>query len=231
MINNDKLHYKQHKLQKTTIKDLCSSTTKSQTKVSSNPGLKASVENKSSSRGRGTAVAQAKLPPDVVSMKLDLFDNSTDEQALKDQRKFKLAVNVIMRDQTRLNWKSSLNGRPSDYKYKYMDATGVHFKTAWALYQEFKYQTTGLKISKCYESTAKGKGEVVDDISIVFYEKPFSYMVYLVIGTHIFDVELQTQGLSQAQKKANMIATCQLVNLVQKRTNAVEVLWGKKKQE
>lgn len=217
MINNNELQYK---LQKTTL------IASEKNDYSFDEGLKASVEKEGVSKVSGDSVAQAKLPPEVVSMKLDLFDNSTDEQALQDIRKFKLACNFIMKDQSRVSWNSSLNGRASDYKYNSIDQRGEHFKTAWSLYQEFKYQTEGLKISKFYES---GKKNTVEQASVVFYQKAFSYMVYLVFGTNIIEVELMNKNISPRARAQGVVANSVISAGNQSKTNAVELLWGKKK--
>lgn len=218
MINNNK----QHKNNLTTL------IPSYKNDFSSNEGLKASVEEEGVSKVSGDCVAQAKLPPNVISIKLDLFDNATDEDLLMDNRKFKLACNIIMKDQSKLNWNSSLNGRPSDYRYNAIDQRGEHFRLAWSLYQEFKYQTEALRISKFYE---KGKQQTVEDASVVFYQKPHSYMVYLVFGKEVIEAELfNNSSISAKARSRGLVATALLSAGNKVKTNAVDVLWGNQKQ-
>ena len=145
-----------------------------------------------------------------------------------DRRKFKLACNVIFRNQNRAKWNSSLNGRPSDYKYNAIDQKGEHFATAWGLFEELKFQQPGLAISKLYESTSRGKGPTVENASVVFHELPDAYQVYLIIGTEIIPAQLDTQGVSARARTHGVLATKVLKNHTQKPVNAVEMMYGKK---
>lgn len=235
-INNYEQHNKQQYKEQNKQHLKITTKVESDESVTSSCGLSPLVEKQSLSSGGGTGVTQAiVLPPKVVSIKVDLFDNATDDDLLLNKRNFKISLNMILEDQTRLHWNSALMGRSRDFRYNRKEQNQLHFNLAWNLYEELKveqqlsHSDNHLMISKFYEvKQGKGKGNTVPHASVVFQQLDEGYRAWIILDETTICADLSTVAVSNRQRKHNCIATWQRSNS-QRQSQSVDIkslLWG-----
>jgi len=174
----------------------------------------APVENKSSSLGRGTAVAQAILPFNLKSLKIDLFDNATHEQAMMDRRKFKVACNIITANGKRQVYRAGMNSAIRFYKRGVVDQNSTHYQLVKQLVEELKCDgVDGLRVSKFYRNNSNSKDfgqrhKSMQDMSCIMHQTPHGYYFYIVISDKIIPADVESgRGVTPAQQRAGCIAT------------------------
>jgi len=211
--NNYKQPYKQRNKQP--LIDCASDEAQRLNEVSLNKGLKASVEKESVPFVRGMS-SGAILPGHILSLKIDLFDNATDDEMLMDRRKFKIAVNIITQKQKKLKYMSSLNSPIRHYK-RGIDQTGAHYTMAKSIYDQISIGPEYSTISKCYESQGS-KRSTIDDLSVIFAQYPDCYRAWIVFGTTSIEVEFDQSRPTSRQRSVGLIGTWQCTNTAMKKT-------------
>ena len=232
-------HYKEQNKQHLKI----TTEVESNESVTSSSGLPPLVEKQSLPSGGGTGVTQAiALPPLVKSIKVDLFDNATDEEAMLNKRNFKISLNMIVEkpgaeDDIRTHWNSSLMGRSRDFRYNRKEQNQMHFNLAWNLYEDLKveqqlsHSDNHLMVSKFYEvkqGKDKGKGKTVPHASVVFQQLNEGYRAWIILDEMIICADLSTKAVTNRQRRNNCIATWQRSNS-QRQSQSVDIkslLWG-----
>lgn len=174
----------------------------------------APVENKSSSMGRGTAVAQAILPFNLKSLKIDLFDNATHEQAMMDKRRFKVACNIITGGGQKKIYRAGMNSAPRYYKRGVVDQNSKHYQLVKTVFEQLKCDgVDDLRLSKFYRNKSKDQTfgvqhKSMQDMSCIMHQTPHGYYFYIIIGEEIIQADVQSgQGVTPAQQRAGCIAT------------------------
>ena len=161
---------------------------------------------------RGVSVI-AETPP-WKYIKVDLYDNATDQDLAKGIRKLKLKLSYLLPGQT--SYKkvtASLGGRWRDVK-RGMDLTSnqddiQHYNKIQEVYELFGNELTNASASKCFESSTKGKGNSIFGLSVVLGELPTygEYAVAVIFEDQAQIIQLEGQYLTPAQRKKNQIAT------------------------
>tara|TARA_X000000950_G_C13902096_1_gene655310 strand:+ start:1443 stop:2126 length:684 start_codon:yes stop_codon:yes gene_type:complete len=152
---------------------------------------------------------QAILPWGLRSMKIDLFDNATNDDLLRDKRKFKISLGLITKSGKKKNFNASLNGPLRNYKRNVINQNSTHYKMVMEALEPLKGSVEGLRLSKFYESGAESNKQSIQDMSVIIHQLPkFEYAVKLFLKDKQFDITLKAnQGLSNKQRLAGVIAT------------------------
>jgi len=190
-------------LQITTIKDSGSKEHNHEQKIS--PRTSSLVGQ----RDVGGMSHQLILPWGLRSLKIDLFDNATDDDLKRDKRKFKLSLGYITKSGKRKNFNASLNGPSRNYKRNVVNQNSTHYKMVMEAFEPLKGFTEDLRISKFYESGAESNKQSMQDMSVIMHQLPnYEYAVKLFLKDKPFDITLKVGlGLSAKQKRAGAIAT------------------------
>ena len=191
----------------------CTDTETSSDDLASPLGLSPSVENKSSSSGRGTAVAQAKSPwdkPPFKSIKYDLYDNS---DPMSDRRQWNLSVSTL---DPNMSFKVRLNSEYRFFKRGVEDLLDEdHYQNMLDLYERLKDGTSDiLKIAKAYVNNGTALKPQMQTViyQSVILQKTFNNQYHIYHGDEhrIYHCELKTKNdiqFTQAQLKTPLFAT------------------------
>ena len=187
---------------------------KNSNETSSFLGLKASVEKESVSDVRGTAVAQAILPFNMKSLKIDLFDNANHEELLLGKRQFKVALNIITSTGKQLTYRAGMNSELRHYKRGVKNQNSTHYKKVKHMVEELKYPgVEDLRLSKFYRNISKNKNfghqhKSMQDMSCIMHQTPYGYYFYIVICDEVIQADVMSgKGVSAKQQQAGCIAT------------------------
>ena len=181
----------------TTINNIKSSASKEQQLKRTallNKGLRPSVEKQS-----------VEMPDGIKSLKLDLFDNATNEEIIYDKRKFKLAMNIIKADGGKINVASALNSPIRNFKRGIINKNSKHYQLMAELIVRYKNQPE-FKVSKFYQSANK-QMITIQEWSVCIWQLEQGYNCILVMGTNILPIILSHTGITAKQKQAGVIAT------------------------
>lgn len=191
----------------------CTDTETSSNDLASPLGLSPSVENKSSSSGRGTAVAQAKSPwdrPQFKSIKYDLYDNS---DPMSDHRQWNLSVATL---DPNTNFKVRLNSEYRFFKRGVEDLLDEeHYENMLNLYEKLNNGTSDiLKLAKAYVNNGTREKPQMQTViyQSVILQKTFDnrYHIYHGDEHRMYHCELSTRNdiqFTQAQLKTPLFAT------------------------
>ena len=173
------------------------------TKVFTSSGLKASVGKESVSTGWGGKLI---LPDGIKSLKLDLFNNATNEDLLRDKSKFKIHMGIIKPDGDRIDALASLEGPPKNYKRGIINKDSEHYQLMAHLIEYQRHQE-GFRVSKFYQSANK-QMITIQDWSVLMWQTKTAYQVRLVMGTDVMNIFMVPgKGLTVKQRNKNCIAT------------------------
>ena len=192
---------KQHLITNNYIKSSAVEQQRLQSTAFSNKGLKASVEkHRVSSLGE-----EVSLPSGVKSLKLDLFNNATDEDLLYDKNKFKLAMNIIKADGDKIQCAAALNSPIRNFKRGIVNKNSQHYKIMAELIVENKHLPE-FRVSKFYQSANK-QMITIQEWSVCLWQLTEGYMCVLVMGTDIMPVYLSDKNITRKQRANNVIAS------------------------
>jgi len=171
-------------------------------KVFTSSGLKASVGKESVSFVGGKVI----LPDGIKSLKLDLFNNATDEDLLRDKSKFKIHMGIIKPDGDKIDALASLEGPPKNYKRGIVNKDSEHYQLMQYYIDNFRHEE-GFRVSKFYQSANK-QMITIQDWSVLIWATKNNYRVKLVMGTDVMSICLVPgKGLTAKQRNKNCIAT------------------------
>lgn len=164
---------------------------------------------------RKNLISDDTIPLTWDYIKLDLFDNSTNEDLAKGKTKLKLALNIKKTGQTAwLSFNAQLNSPIRNMKRNLDDATwnGEHYMNVRQSYTELKHIYQDVRVSKFYEKGyANHKGKSVEFLSVIVapHEEIGCYIVNLHFDNHQWVWMMRGgQGyLTPAQRKQGIIAT------------------------
>ena len=148
--------------------------------------------------------------------KVDLFDNSTEQQIKKGQRKLRLSLSFLTHASNNYKYLGALmNSRIRDAKrgFDFDDAyERTHYELLIKTYSEMKelgYQN--VRLSKCYERASKGKGKTIFGMSVILAEKdtPGEYISLIIDGEDITLITLSGRQLTDKQRAGNCISSGQ----------------------
>jgi hypothetical protein len=159
-------------------------------------------------------ILDTSIPPNWDYIKIDLFDNSTNEDLAKGKTKLKIALNIKKTGQTKWNsFNAGLNTPIRNMKRGLDGVTwdGPHYMGVRESHAELKTIYSDVRASKFYEKGYKGKGTSIEELSVIVAQHPQEGCY--VVNLHFADqqwVWLMRGGkgfLSQTQRKKGMIAT------------------------
>lgn len=151
--------------------------------------------------------------------KVDLFDNSTEQQVKKGVRKLRLSLSFLTHTNPNYKYLGALvNSRVRDAKRGFdMDDPyeREHYELLIQTYKEMKelgYQN--VRLSKCYERATKGKGKTIFGMSVILAEQPQvgNYIALIIDGVEITPIQLSGKELSEKQRAGNCISSGQFGN-------------------
>lgn len=184
-------------------------------------------EQEQESFGHLLAAQQGLAPQGVVDLnvnppakwkyaKVDLFDNSTEQQLKKGQRKLRLSLSFLTHTSSNYKYLGALmNSRVRDTKRGFdLDDPyeRAHYELLIKTYSEMKelgYQN--VRLSKCYERATKGKGKTIFGMSVILAEKDKTgeYITLIIDGEDITLITLTGKELSDKQRAGNCISSGQ----------------------
>ena len=148
--------------------------------------------------------------------KVDLFDNTTEQQLKKGVRKLRLSLSFLTHTSSNYKYLGALmNSRMRDTKRGFnMDDPyeKSHYDLLIQTYTELKelgYQN--VRLSKCYERAVKGKGKTIFGMSVVLavQAQAGDYICLIVDGIDITAIAISGKGLSDKQRAGNCISSGQ----------------------
>ena len=151
--------------------------------------------------------------------KVDLFDNSTEQQIKKGLRKLRLSLSFLTHTSSNYKYLGALvNSRVRDAKRGFnMDDPyeREHYELLIQTYTEMKelgYQN--VRLSKCYERATRGKGKTIFGMSVILAElpNPGQYITLIIDGTELTRVDLSGKQLTDKQRTGNCISSGQYGN-------------------
>lgn len=166
-------------------------------------GLRPPIDSNCSSSVGGDAIA---LPDGVKSLKIDLFNNATDEDLLFDKSKYKLHMGIIKADGDKISVNASLSGPPRNYKRGIVNKNSEHYKLMEYIIENYRHMED-FRVSKFYQNANK-QMITIQDWSVAVWRTEQSYQVKLVMGTDVMSIGLTPgKGLTKKQRQKNCIAT------------------------
>ena len=163
---------------------------------------------------RGIVISEPK-PPEWSFVKLDLFDNATTEEIAQARRRFKLNVSILRAtDGQWIYARASLAGPWRNVK------RGLDFEDAEQRSHYYTIKTerellvaTGLVpcSSKCYLKGATQKGSTILGLSVIVSPLPDvgEYLACVIYGRRVFRYVMNSQHLTQAQRRSGIVCSTQ----------------------
>lgn len=171
-----------------------------------------SEETSSSSQERASHEAKGVLEQAAPwrYLKADLFDNATD-----GKRKFKVNLAFLLHEDTEFQRASALLNSEFRHAISGLDTSipeqAEHKDIMRELYQTVNQNTIRkVKASKCYTKAPQGgKGHTIPGLSVMLepLDGDGEYRLYIIVGTKIYTVELNSKGLTDKQRKARLISS------------------------
>ena len=161
----------------------------------------------------------------------DLFDNATTQQLAKNKRKLNLKLSFLLHDSTDYQYLAAALNSPWRNIKRGFDFSIPEDLTHYNLLEQ-TYHTMNnlgldrLRASKCYEPDKKGKGVTVYGFSVVIGQNldTGNWHLTLLEGTSQHELILSNQGLSDAQRRANCVASGHQGEIVKRRKTAQDFL-------
>lgn len=151
-----------------------------------------------------------KLDPNWRALKLDLFNNATDDDLVSDRYKLKLSASLQSHDATYDTWnrfRSSLNSEPRMLTRgtQSNEHDGYHYKMTRELYREIREDSnpTRINISKFY---TQGNKRVLPNFSCCVASIDDEWIAWLIKGHTIYGYTLG-ETPNSLQRRNNIIAT------------------------
>jgi hypothetical protein len=177
--------------------------------VCSAPLVPASQEERKASsqkaRGIGSTAPWSHL-------KIDLFDNATEQQTVKGVRQFKLKLGFVYPDKPNQSLSAGLNHAWRFVKrgFDFNDSDDLaHYNLLEQLYQTAKDEYSDVRASKCYDNIRGQKGRSIIGISVILCQMadPGEYYIILIDGKDCYDITLTNKNLTLNQQKNNCVAS------------------------
>jgi hypothetical protein len=153
------------------------------------------------------------IPANWEYIKLDLYNNATIEDLIKNKNKYKLAINIKKSGQA--GWSSFMVGLNSEIRFMKRGLDAVTWETGhyWNVresYTELKNQCGWARASKTYVKGYTTKGQTVEDLSVVFaphIENEYYINLHFKEQQWLWILRGGQGYLTESQRKKNIIAT------------------------
>lgn len=159
--------------------------------------------------GKITTIIDNSIPVNWNYVKLDLFNNATNDELIKGKNKFKLAISVKVDDKQDWQRFRVLLNSPFRNLKRGLDITtyeNTHYTHVAECYRLIKEEYPITFVSKAYKANQKIKGQTVEELTAILAQTEEGYSVNLHFKNMSWYWELSPE-VSQSQRKQNMIAT------------------------
>lgn len=151
------------------------------------------------------------IPQNWDYIKLDLFNNASDADLIKNKNKFKLAISIKRTDKEGwVNFRALLNSPFRNLKRGLDSETydNEHYTNVRESYAELKEHYPNTTVSKTYMKGQFVKGQTAEDLSVVLSptDQEGEYLINLHFREQQWLWRLST-SISPAQRKNNIIAS------------------------
>lgn len=160
-----------------------------------------------------------KMPATWRFLKIDLFDNASNDELIEGKRRLKLAFSVRKEDSSDwMYFRALMNSPRRTYKrFVEEDWDWKHYNTVLKHYDELRKQigVDGIErvnISKVYQKGWAESKHTIEGMSAMLIQTKDNYMVRFYVNDFVMDLELDTHNISAKQRKQNVIATATVSN-------------------
>ena len=154
-------------------------------------------------------IIDSTIPEKWNYIKLDLFNNATDEELVRNKNKFKLAIAIKVNDKDEwVYYRALLNSPFRNLKRGLDSATyeNAHYSNVKEAYQEIKQSYPDVRVSKTYAKGQFIKGQTTEDFSVILVPLEQGYAINLHIKDRQWMWKLSSE-VTPKQRKNNVIAS------------------------